>query len=365
MDDREQIAALVGGARVVGLGESLHAVSDFYRLKDRVFRHLVETQGFRIFALEAGFAEGLLVDAWIAGRTEADLDDVLRHGFTYNMGCCEEFAEQLEWMRWWNEQHPDDLVRYAGTDLPAWLESSQPAIDVAMAFLDQVDEPAAARFGESPDVDDLVEWLTNREPVYARRGGRLAASSATRAAQVARSFAWRKAALDRVGPESPLVSSARDRTMAETVLWLLAVHGPEARVVFGAHNGHLQRTPPWGGDDAVTAGGYLAHHLGPAYRPIGTTFGAASGFGEPEAVDSMPDVEHAGFGPAQPGTVDAAMSALGERVVDLRTNATVDAPRMRIQGYTIPIDVRAAFDALVHLEDVTFFHPRAVDRPDG
>src|SRR5436190_11803040 len=164
MVDLAAIDAIVGGARVVGLGEALHAVGDVYRMKDEVFRHLVEHHGVRFFVLESGFAEGVLVDDWINRRTDAPIDDVLLRGFTYNMGCCEEFVEQLTWMRSWNDGHPDDRVRYFGTDLPAWLDSDQPALDVASAFLARVDPDT-----EVPtDVDDLVSLLARREPEYAR-----------------------------------------------------------------------------------------------------------------------------------------------------------------------------------------------------
>ncbi|MFF1295767.1 MULTISPECIES: hypothetical protein [unclassified Streptomyces] len=43
---------MIGDARVVGLGEATHSSHDFFALKDRVFRHLVEEKGFRTFALE-------------------------------------------------------------------------------------------------------------------------------------------------------------------------------------------------------------------------------------------------------------------------------------------------------------------------
>jgi erythromycin esterase len=358
MVDLEAVAAIVGDAKVVGLGESLHAVTEYYELKDQVFRHLVEHHGFRVFAMEAGFAEGLLVDDWITRRTDLPLDDVLRRGFTYNMGCCEEFAAQLEWMRSWNDAHPDDPVHYSGTDLPGWLDSDERALDVAHRFLAGVEpEPP-----ELVDADDLAAWLANREPVYARRSSRLAAASATRAAETA-------AALGRMKqrPEHVSAASTRDMTMAHTILWLLHVHGPGTRVVFGAHNGHLQRTPPWGGEDMCTAGRYLAHHLGTDYRPIGTTFGFANGFTDPmtDAIDADDlGVVPVGYGPAGPDTVDHVMRQRESNVIDLRVEP-IDAPRMRIQPLTIAIDAAAAFDALIHIDELNLFHARSLDRPEG
>lgn len=358
--DLDAVGAIVGDARVVGLGESLHAVSEMYRLKDRVFRHLVEHHGFRWFVLESGFAEGLLVDDWINGRTDTPIDDVLRDGFTYNMGCCEEFVEQLTWMRSWNRDHSDDPVRFAGTDLPAWLDTNRPAIDVASAFLGRV----APGTSVPDDVDELAALLANREPVFARRSDRESAAVAKRAAEVACSWRDYKHFASELGLHSPLVSAARDLTMAETVLWLLQLHGPATRIVFGAHNGHLQRTA-WTGDESATAGIYLAHHLGDSYVPIGTTFGSATGFGEAEPIDVELGIQPHGFGAAAEDTVDHVLSLRGdETVVDLRADS-VAAPRMRLQGYAIPIEAATAFDALIHLEQVSLFHARSLGRPDG
>ncbi|MFF1401917.1 erythromycin esterase family protein [Streptomyces sp. NPDC058294] len=57
-----------GAARVLWLGEATHGSHDFFALKDRVFRHLVEEKGFCTCALEA---------PWTTGRR---LDDFVVHG---------------------------------------------------------------------------------------------------------------------------------------------------------------------------------------------------------------------------------------------------------------------------------------------
>jgi hypothetical protein len=53
---------MIGDASVVGLGEATHGSHDFFALKHRVFRHLVEEKGFCPFALEAPWSTGLLLD---------------------------------------------------------------------------------------------------------------------------------------------------------------------------------------------------------------------------------------------------------------------------------------------------------------
>ncbi|HUR50293.1 MAG TPA: erythromycin esterase family protein [Acidimicrobiales bacterium] len=358
--DLDEIGALVGDATAVGIGESLHAGAEFYQFRHATFQYLVEAHGFRAFALESGFPEGLLVDAWIKGESDLDLDEVLRRGFTYNMGCCEEFAAQLEWMRDWNASHPDDLVHYFGADVPGWAENADSAFAVVEEFLTKVDPDAPVR--GSSDAQELADWLALREPDYGHRSSPIAAAIARRAAETGAALARLVANVEKYGHQSPLVGAVRDLTMAQTVVWLTRVLG--TRVAFAAHNAHLQRVAPWGGDLAQSAGGYLAHMLGDGYRPIATTMGLAEGFGPSadigEDVAAL-GVENAGYGPAEPGTVDYAMSISGARVLDLRKEK-IDGDRMRVQSYSIRVDAPACFDGLVHFDRVTHMHPRSLGR---
>ncbi|MET8978355.1 erythromycin esterase family protein [Streptomyces sp. NPDC004539] len=63
--DLRALDRAIGGARVVGLGEATHGSHEFFALKARVFRHLVEKKGFRTFALEAPWSTGRRLDAYV------------------------------------------------------------------------------------------------------------------------------------------------------------------------------------------------------------------------------------------------------------------------------------------------------------
>ncbi|MEV7886869.1 erythromycin esterase family protein [Streptomyces sp. NPDC002817] len=111
---------MIGDARVVGLGEATHSSHDFFALKDRVFRHLVEEKGFRTFALEAPWSTGLRLDDYVL-HGKGDVRRIMREEFQrdylwWNNTDC---LRLLEWMRAYNVRHPDDPVRFLGDDL-AW-----------------------------------------------------------------------------------------------------------------------------------------------------------------------------------------------------------------------------------------------------
>src|SRR5688500_7629555 len=72
-DDLAPFGALVGDASVVGLGESWHSSGGFYLMKHRLFRYLVEENGFRAFAIESNWEAVERTNAYVqtcAGRAE-------------------------------------------------------------------------------------------------------------------------------------------------------------------------------------------------------------------------------------------------------------------------------------------------------
>ena len=48
LEDLEPLGELVGDARVVGIGESAHYVREFYLLRHRLLRFLVQRRGFTV-----------------------------------------------------------------------------------------------------------------------------------------------------------------------------------------------------------------------------------------------------------------------------------------------------------------------------
>ena len=96
--DLEPLRAVVGDARVVAIGEAGHRVHEFYQIRHRLARFLMVELGFTALVMESGFPEGIAVNDWINGGP-GELDDLLRSGFTYNMGRCAEVRDQLAWMR--------------------------------------------------------------------------------------------------------------------------------------------------------------------------------------------------------------------------------------------------------------------------
>ncbi|MFC7966672.1 erythromycin esterase family protein [Streptomyces cinereoruber] len=115
--DLRPFGRMVGDAPVVGLGEATHSSHEFFTVKQRVLRHLVEEKGFRAFALEAPWSTRLRLDACLL-RGEGDLKRITDEEFR---GTCRwwnnaEYRDLLQWIRAYNVEHPENPVRFIGDD---------------------------------------------------------------------------------------------------------------------------------------------------------------------------------------------------------------------------------------------------------
>jgi erythromycin esterase len=133
--DLEPLRNLLDGASVVGLGESVHTSGGFYLMKDRVFRFLVETMGFRAFGFETPWDFASRATNFVE-TCQGTADDA-RKGLL-GVWQATEVRDLLQWMCDWNQAHPKDKVHFFGFDIqePGF---HGPAL---LAFLDRIGLPA-------------------------------------------------------------------------------------------------------------------------------------------------------------------------------------------------------------------------------
>jgi erythromycin esterase len=360
-----EIADLIGDAEVVAIGENNHHIREFGVLRDRLLRHLVSERGFTVLGFEGGFPEGHLVDTWLSGGP-GDVADIARDGFTFGLGDSAEVHSMLTWLR-------GRGVRFAGVDLPGSAGSPVPSLRAVRECVLRVDpanvslvdtalaacEPYASvssavapgRYGSmSAEARDaattaltvLCGHIAALAPIY----GEVAAHHAEGALRV--DLYLRELAALMAGRAPEPQSSSRDTYMAATVRLLRRLH-PGEKIVLMLHNGHLQRVPfsPMPGMTAPSAGTHLAAELGEKYFALaltavsGTTTGLAP---DPDARLGFRMFEQALEAPAE-GSVEAALAEDAPCVV-----ARAAASSIRHAHTSVPVDVAAAFDAVVCLK---------------
>ncbi|GAB2750359.1 erythromycin esterase family protein [Kitasatospora kifunensis] len=397
LDDLDWLDQAIGEARVVAIGESAHYNREFFQLRHRLTRYLVERHGFSAYAMESGFVEGQLTDDWVRGGEGADhhqLGEVMACGTSSLMGLWSQLGAQLEWMRQHNRAAARPVGFY-GIDLPGSMASLLPGLEAVLGYLARVDpefqvEPGiretasafavasafsapaavAAYAALAPEARDaltaglagLAARMAGRRLDYVRCASVDAHERALRSLSITVTLDSMYRAM--VRDDRQEMMSNRDVAMADTVEWILR---REDRVVLAAHNSHLQRWPAaMPGMPAMTPlGMHLADRLGKDYLVIGTT--SASGQTLNVGPDFYTGTLFTAMEAPRSGSLDALMAAShdGPFATDLRRLSPTDAATMRsisrqragigtFYGELSPLD---AFDLVVHLPSVSAADP--------
>lgn len=348
--DLEPLLGRVADARVVLIGEASHGTSEFYRMRARITRELIERHGFDFVAVEADWPDAAEIDAFVRHHPGGRPRRKPFQRFPTWMWANTDVMDFVHWLRGFNEVRRSGgggkdgpMVAFHGLD----LYSMHASMDAVLEYLDGVDPEAAAvarrRYGcLAPWQDDPVlygraalsgRFATCEDDVLAilrdlrEERTRYAGADGDRffdAMQNARLVADAEKYYRAMYRGSASSWNLRDRHMFATLEALLEHHGPDARGVVWAHNSHL-------GDASATAMGARGElNVGELARE---SFGAGAYL--------------IGFG-THTGTV-AAADDWGDpmRVMDVRPSHPASYERLGhdtgIPGFLLPL--RAPSDA--------------------
>ncbi|MFG2729464.1 erythromycin esterase family protein [Streptomyces canus] len=330
--DLRPLDRMIADADVVGVGEATHSSHDFFALKDRIFRHLVEKKGFRTFALEAPWSTGLRLDDYVV-HGKGDPRRIMREEFQrdYLWWNNTDYLRLVEWMRAYNIRHPADPVRFIGDDT-AW--TGPEVYDEVVARVAAADPASGERLnglyrGLRPTVPTgtyiegyLGKPYAERREMAERTGEALElvrrAGAGDRTVQDATAIdrTARQYAFDFEEPgQIAEAMRYRDRAMAANVLWWQRHTG--TRVLLSAHDAHVgyeSYDPAY----PKMQGAFLRDGLGAAYVNIGLTFDRGS-FNATDQEETA--VRRWTVGPAAPGSNEGTLDRVRYRdyAVDLRT----------------------------------------------
>jgi erythromycin esterase-like protein len=219
-DDLAAISGRIGSARVVALGEPAHGAHEPLAFRNRLFRTLVERNGFTAIAIESGLAESRHIADFIAGGPGCAVQLAAEH-ISWGFGAFRENVELIEWMRDYN---------FHGTDVEEALRR----------------RAAGRGRSESAGRRELHFYgfdVSAGEAEIRENGG--------------------SGESGRIDPESYRAVAARDAEMARNVRWILQREGGAGRVLVFAHNAHVINAALRGGIWSVytEAPLMLGHHL--------------------------------------------------------------------------------------------------------
>ncbi|MEO9482766.1 MAG: erythromycin esterase family protein [Ekhidna sp.] len=267
-DDLKALDQYFQNRQLVGLGESTHGTHEFFVMRHRLIRYLVENHQFNRVFMEADFANCLAVNDYISGKggTAAEAVDNLAL-WPWET---EEFVELVEWLKLYNQSHPSNSVEFVGVDVQKIGETVR-RLEMLLAKYDlpgredeMIDATAFYKLGGK-------EILEMRSVEVARYEGVDVSSFSS---QDTYEYKWLFRHLDQILSEKSEKKSKqngyRDKMMAENILEHLK-EGSKKKGVFWAHNGHVANLFNKKKDKGV-AGGYLKKTLGAEYFILGQEF---------------------------------------------------------------------------------------------
>jgi len=304
--DLEPLLARIGDARVVLLGEATHGTSEFYRMRARITRELVEHKGFTVVAAEADWPDAARIDHYVRDLEHPAPDWIAFTRFPTWMWRNQETRALVDWLRGHNrELAVERRVGFYGLD----LYSLHTSIAAVLDYLDAVDPATAAvarqRYGcltpwesdpaayghaaltaryrtcEGEVVRMLQELLDGRLRYLGSDGERYfdAVQNARLVTQAERYYR----AMYYGGPAS---WNLRDTHMFQTLRRVLQARGTGSKAVVWAHNSHLgdASATEMGARGEINVGQLCRQELGDAAYAIGFgtdhgTVAAASDWG--------------------------------------------------------------------------------------
>ncbi len=379
--EAERFSAIVGNARVIGLGEATHGTSEFTKLRHRLTRYLIEHHDVTMVGIEADWSSCLATNNVVLHGAGDPVEALM--GQSYWMWRTTEMLEFIRWLREHNRHVPPlRRVQIFG------LDAVQPAgaIRSVRRFLLKSNAPKTLLTEQVTNLFQSMQvWDHTHDDRITRAIRNLRTWIGKRAAHHTQDPEWWQAMqgvilLEQINARRRAATpadhySVRDRAMAENAQRYLEHLGDARRAVLWAHNGHVTRDSRGLFDNSIlTMGNALTSQYGDGYRPIGLMFGAGSLRAVVNVQAASPRPEIVSIGPPPPGSLDDTLSKLDlgpVAMLDLRAcdrplRDWLEAPHVtRMVGaqFTSEADTEArivagaGYDALLFVDQSTPTRP--------
>jgi len=256
----------IGDSRLVLLGEASHGSAEFYDMRARITRELIEKKGFNVIAIEGDWPDVTSIDHFIRG---ADQGPVFKSGFSSTTGFSRfptwmwmnhSVSAFVQWLKDYNQSVNSAIneVGFYGLDIYNMVGSIEAVLDYLQAVDPQMAEVARWSYAcLMPGVDDpshysrvmqsgrfrgceyealsVLQNLLLKQEFYTYLDGHQFFNAVQNARLVMSAERYYRT-LHHTGSNS---WNQRDQHMFDTLLEVLNFRGQKSKAVIWAHNLHV------------------------------------------------------------------------------------------------------------------------------
>lgn len=103
-------------AKIFGFGEATHQGKEFFDIKAKFFKYLVENQDVKVFIMEDSYTSEAGINEWIGGG-KGNVETIANN-FSIGFWNCKEVVDLLKWMRNYNlNKAKYEQIRFYGMDI--------------------------------------------------------------------------------------------------------------------------------------------------------------------------------------------------------------------------------------------------------
>lgn len=285
--------SFLGNAKIVGLGEATHGTKEFFQLKHRIFKYLVENYGFKVFGFEADMGESIYIDRYIT-NSDGNLDDLMRTKMHFWTWRTQEVKDLLEWMRQYNTgksndnkihyigfdcrfmtYQPDLILEYFNNVKPDFVSQILPAMQM-IRNIGNTSSTEVRNYYTSISQNRKLEIADSLEDVLTKISAienELISKSSDFEYQTVKQLVVNLKQVNDViyaSTHSDYSINYRDKYMSENSIWISNLFGSNTKIAVWAHNGHIFNNSKYIGHGSM--GYFLRNTIGTQYINVGFSF---------------------------------------------------------------------------------------------
>ena len=269
-------------AKIYGFGEASHNTKEFFDLKAKFFKCLVEKEGVKTFIMEESYQAESGINEWISGG-KGNIKTIAEN-FNTGFWHTKEIVNLLQWMREYNKgKSKEEQIQFYGMDIQIgkklnqeireFVDSNKISIDEKLLAVADSTANKKIEYGKKetwwqiqlPKLNELKHQIlkTNLESETYK--------NVLRSLDYLISYT-EYASL--VKEEYPKSTEFRDSKMFENVKYIVENLSKNKKAFIWAHNEHINKKEMYNaGSNIINLGRNLKDHYGDDYYAVGFDFG--------------------------------------------------------------------------------------------